>query len=40
MRSWIAILYIIATKTKFRNGLDAAPDIMIIIHLSSIKPNI
>ena len=36
MRSWIVILYIIATKTKFRN---AAPDIMIIIHISSIKPN-
>jgi len=31
--------YIIATKTKYRNGLNAAPDIM-IIHLSSIKPNI
>jgi len=26
-------------KTKYRNGLNATPDIM-IIHLSSIKPNI
>jgi len=36
MRSWIVILYIIATKTKYLNGLNAAPDIM-IIHLSRIK---
>jgi len=27
MRSWIVILYIIAMKTKYRNGLNAAPDI-------------
>ena len=26
-------------KTKYRNGLNATPDIM-IIHLSSIKPDI
>jgi len=39
MRSWIVIIYIIATRTKYRNGLNAAPDIM-IIHLSSIKKNI
>ena len=37
MRSWIVIdlLFIIATKTKYRNGLNAAPDM--IIQLSSIK---
>ena len=39
MRSWIVILYIIARKSKYRNGLNAALYIM-IIHLSSIKPNI
>jgi len=39
MRSWIVTLYIIATKTKYRNGLNAAPNVM-IIHLSCIKPNI
>src|SRR6218665_2112398 len=38
MQTWIVILYIIATKTKYRNGLNAAPDA--IIHLSNIKPNI
>jgi len=38
MRSWIVVLYIIAMKTKYRNGLNAAPDM--IIHLSSIKTNI
>jgi len=32
MQSWIVILYIIVTKTKYRNGLNAAPDIM-LIHL-------
>jgi len=37
MRSCIVILYIIATKTEYRNELNAAPDM--IIHLSSIKPN-
>jgi len=37
MRSWIVI--IITTKRIYRNGLNAAPDIM-IIHLSSIKPDI
>jgi len=26
MRSWIVILYIIATITKYRTGLNAAPD--------------
>jgi len=31
--------YIIATKTKYRNELNAAPD-TVIIHLSSIMPNI
>ena len=31
--------YIIAMKTKYRNELNAAPDI-VIIHLSSIMPNI
>jgi len=25
MRSWIVILYIIATKPKYRNELNAAP---------------
>jgi len=30
--------YYTATKTKYRNGLNAAPDM--IIHLSSIKKNI
>jgi len=39
MQNWIVILYIIATKTRYRNELNAAPDIM-IIHHSSIKPNI
>jgi len=38
MQSWIVILYIIAPNTKYRNGLNAAADM--IIHLSSIKPNI
>jgi len=26
MRSWIFVLYIIATKTKYINGLNVAPD--------------
>jgi len=34
--NWIVILT--ATKTKYRNELNAAPDMK--IHLSSIKPNI
>jgi len=37
MRRGIVILYIIATKTKYRTGLNAAPDM--IINLSSIKPT-
>src|SRR6218665_699469 len=45
MRSWIVILglyiYIILTKTTYENGLNAAPySCIMIIHLSSIKPNI
>ena len=39
MRSWIVIIIYYCNEKKFKNGLDAAPDIMIIIHLSSIKPN-
>jgi len=35
------IIYSFATKTKYRNGLNAAPDTMIgLIHLSGIKPDI
>jgi len=37
MRSWIVILYNIATKTEYRTGPNAAPDM--IIHLSRIKPK-
>jgi len=39
MQSWIVILglYIIATKTKYRNELNAAP--YMIIHLFSMKSN-
>ena len=40
VQSWIVILYVIAKK-KYRNGLNAAPDIRhTIIHLSIIKANI
>jgi len=32
MQSWIVILYIIATKTKYRTGPNAAPDMIILQH--------